>query len=136
MQQLTPNLYVDTQFSIPPAGPGPYGCNPGFVVTSEGMAVSTDGPVETDAAADDGESASVGNGVAATMTTGVGVLVAVKGGLGVLVGVGVSGEWATALYPIASPSMITSPAIARRKTHATNKALLRKLIGNCLSNSE
>ena len=22
MQQLTPNLYVDTQFSIPPVGPG------------------------------------------------------------------------------------------------------------------
>jgi hypothetical protein len=101
---------------------------------SEGMAVSAAGPLKTDAAADDG--ASVGNGVAATMTTGVGVRVAVKGGLGVLVGVGVGGEWATALYPIASPSMITSPAIAKRKTHATNKTLWRKLMGNCLSNGE
>ena len=37
MQQLTPNIYVDTQFIIPVSGPGPYGCNPSFVVTSEGV---------------------------------------------------------------------------------------------------
>jgi hypothetical protein len=107
------------------------------VGTSEGMAVSADGPVETDAAADDGESVSVGNGVAATMTTGVGVGVAVKGGgLGVLVSVGVGCERATALYPIASPSMITSPAITKRKTDTTNKTLLRELMGNYPSDSE
>ncbi len=37
MQQISPNLYVDTQFSIPPVGPGPYGCNCSFIVTSEGI---------------------------------------------------------------------------------------------------
>ncbi|MFC1983185.1 MBL fold metallo-hydrolase [Chloroflexota bacterium] len=34
MQQITPNVYVDFQFSDPPLGRG---SNPGFVVTSEGI---------------------------------------------------------------------------------------------------
>lgn len=37
MEQLTPNVFVDTQFVIPFDGPGPYGCNPSFIVTTEGI---------------------------------------------------------------------------------------------------